>query len=187
MAQGSKLQFEQFEAPVEFACVHAPVNKYKSEQREYKVTLLLDDKKREEMLALFKKHNISEKVVNPSNAEVLDRIRVGDDGIGRLTIKRDEFNRQGKPANITVVDAMNHPLLDSDGKPLAIGNGSLALVEMFVTKNPNSGAGSLKLSGIQVIEHVPFEQKSSFAPRPGGFDATQGTGGKDNSAADGTF
>lgn len=175
MSKG-KLAFEQIETEVEYASVHAPRNKYESDEKEYSVTLLLNEEKQKEMLAIFKKHNISETVVNPSKGITQPRIRQGDDGLGRLTLKRNEFNSQGVPAKITVVDALTHDLVDDEGKPIMIGNGSTAVVEFFITTNPKTGAGAMKLSGIQVLDLVPFEQKSNFKARDGGFDASKAEG-----------
>lgn len=159
----NKFIFDTIEAPIEYACVHDPVNKYQSDEKEFKVTLLLDDNKQKEMLKLFSKYNVSENVVNPSTAEVMPRIRAGDDGLGRLTLRRNSKFKSGKDAFITVEDAAGSRIPSS----IKIGNGSTAVVEMMITTNPKTGKGALKLSGLQVVELVRFEQKSHFKKRKG--------------------
>lgn len=157
--------YEHFQAPVQYARVHEPVDKYKGDAREYKIDLLLDEAKHKEMLALFEKHNISVKVNNPSTKEYVDRIRPNTEGVLTLTIRRNEFNSKGNPAHIAVMDSRRVPIPPN----VLIGNGSLCEVEIMITRNSESGEGVMRLSGVQVLNLVPFKAESRFSEKEDGF------------------
>lgn len=153
--------------PVEFARVHTPRAKFNTKgstlaEQEYSLNLLLDTPER---LAAYeqvkKKFNIPDKVMG------YDKVKTKDDGTPFIVLKTNAgfTDQTGNTVarTIEVVDCDTNPVPDS----VLIGNGSICNVSAIGYINEKSGQGNLKLKGVQVLELVPFEGKTSFSKAKG--------------------
>ena len=160
----SNIKTLQFEGIVDYARVHTPYTT-NNKSGEYSLSLRLDT---QEQVTKFKKlmkdNNVSEMVLNPVTEEKQPRLKDNGDGTFSVNIKRDAIGyASGKAAIITVVDSQNNPI----PKSILIGNGSRAVVEMFSYEGKKGGV--LRLSGLQVLDLVPFTSNTNFKPRKTGF------------------
>jgi hypothetical protein len=156
--------FEKLECKVEYATVHSPKNKYQSQDKEYQVTALLDDKAMADFKIIMNKHNIQEEVLNPSARKTQSRFKDGENGIKKLTFKRNELKADGSPAKIKVKAADGKTDIPKD---ILIGNGSTCIIHFFVYQDAKSGEGVFRLSGLQVLDLVEYDAGGSFESREG--------------------
>lgn len=172
----SDLVHIEFEGTVDYARVHEP-NFTNSKKGTYSLSLVLDTP---EQLKRIKKimadNNLSEMVFNPKTKKEQPRLKDRGDGTFTLDVKRDAVNAQGKEAIIDVVDAKGNPI----PKNILIGNGSKAVVSMFVYQGEEGGV--LRLSGIQVLDLKPFN-RTKFKPRDG-FTVGSSSGQTENGLED---
>jgi len=160
----SKSDFQnfQFTGIIDYARVHEPsfVN---SKTGQYSLSLKLENKEQvNKFLDLMKQHNVSESVFNPKTKKEQPRLKDNGDGTFSVALKRDAVNSQNKTATIDVVDSKGNPI----PKNILIGNGSTATVHGFVYQGEDGGI--MRLSGIQVINLIPFT-KSKFKSLSSGF------------------
>lgn len=160
----SEVIFEQLECKVEYASVHNPKNKYQSQDKEYSVTALLDDKSMSDFKLIMDKHNIQEEVLNPSARKTQSRFKDGENGIKKLVFKRNELKADGSPAIVKVTAADGRTLVPES---ILIGNGTTAVIHFFVYKDQKSGEGVFRLSGLQIIDLVEYSSGKSFEARKG--------------------
>lgn len=154
-----------FESTIDYPVVHTPNTKF-NKQGEYKLNLRLDTP---EQVTKFKKlmadNNIPEQILNVEKGEMESRLRSNGDGTYSVSIKRPAVSQKGNTATITVVDAQNNVI----PKNVLIGNGSKAIVEMFAYEGMK-GKGVLRLSGVQVLDLVPYAAPSNFKKQSSGFN-----------------
>lgn len=141
----------ELEAIVDYARVHSP-STANSTVGTYSVSIRLTTPEEVKSLKqLFKEHNVSLTVLNPVTEEKQSRLRDNKDGTFSFNVKRDAVSSTGKVAVIDVVDAEGNPI----PKNILIGNGSRAIVHMFSYQGKKGGV--LRLSGLQVLDLVPFK------------------------------
>ncbi len=178
----SDIKFVSLEANVEYASVHKPKKKYKSEDNQYSVTAILDDKAMADFKVIMSEHNIQEQVLNPQTEVKQSRFKVGKDGVKRISFMRDEFKKNGEPSSMPVTDASGKNRIPSD---ILIGNGSRCVIHFFVYPSVKKDSedkpkGVFRLSGLQVLDLVPyegatFEKREGYqAPAASDIDATGG-------------
>lgn len=173
--QNDKFKTVKFESLIDFAVVHTPNTKF-NKSGEYKVNLRLTSQTEVDKLKkILKDNNVSEMVLNVNKGEMEPRIKDNGDGTFTMAVKRPAVNQAGKEAVITVVDSQNNPI----PKNILIGNGSRAIVEMFAYTG-EKGKGVLRLSGIQVLDLVPYSPPSSFEKVSGGFTVSSATSSAGN-------
>lgn len=156
--------------PVFYAVVHEPKNKYQSEEREYKATIFIDNDTRKKALKaqinkkflevgvgeIEKGKNAGEKKYPTSDQVQKEGDMHYDDvkGLFGLNLAQGEFYKSGKKAFITVVG--------NDGKKFEenIGNMSICNIKCSGYRSKD-GALNINLRMVKVLEHVPYEGKSS--------------------------
>ncbi|MGC3004490.1 hypothetical protein ACPF8X_40465, partial [Streptomyces sp. G35A] len=76
------------------------------------------------------------------------------EGMYGFTVAKPEFSKKGNPMTVNVID--------KDGKPFTenVGNGSVCTLELFGYRNQDNQL-VVTLNTIQVLEHVPYEQKAA--------------------------
>jgi hypothetical protein len=154
----SELVNGEFECNVEWVYAHQPKERYRAKngEKDFLVTCILDTPElKKKMEGLLEAHNVSLQVINPGTRALVDRIRPDKTGKDVLTIKRPEFNSRGKRASIKVTDAAGNDIPSNIG----IGAGSRAIVHFYVYQGQNGGV--MQLSGLQILDLVPIEKKSS--------------------------
>lgn len=154
----------QFESLITYPVVHKPDTTFGG-AGDYRVTLVLDTPEQVQSLKqIFKNNKVDEMVLNPDKGEMESRFKLKEDGTTHVTIKRPAMSLSGNVATISVVDSKNNPIPGN----ILIGNGSRAVVEMFIYQN-KKGKGTPRLSGIQVLDLVPYTSKTNFKTRSSGF------------------
>lgn len=151
-----------------FAVVHEPMKKYQSEDREYSCTLFVDEETKDKLLdevmvnktfALVGKDKTQKpprRIKFPLSSQVEEGKVNYDivDGMYGFSVARPEFSKQGKPMTVNVIDAEGNPFTEN------VGNGSVCNVKLFGYRNQD-GQVVVMLDTVQVIEHVPYEGKTS--------------------------
>lgn len=172
----------EIESLIDYAVVHEPNTKF-SADGEYRVTLrITSDTQLNELKSLFKDRKISENVINPTAGTLDPRIKSNEDGTHSLTLKRPAKNQKGQHVTMEVVDAKGNAI----PKNVLIGNGSKAVVQGFTYLN-QKGQGVMRLSGIQILDLVPFSRKSSFKARNDGFEVSSTSMDTDSTDLEGVF
>lgn len=151
-----------------FAVVHEPMKKYQSEDREYSCTLFVDEETKDKLLdevmvnktfALVGKDKTQKpprRIKFPLSSQVEEGKVNYDivDGMYGFSVARPEFSKQGKPMTVNVIDAEGNPFTEN------VGNGSVCNVKLFGYRNQD-GQVVVMLDTVQVVEHVPYEGKTS--------------------------
>ena len=154
-------------ATVFYAVVHEPKKKYQSDEREYSVTVFVDEETKDKLLdevmvnksfALVGKDKTSKpprRIKYPLSSQVEEGKVNYDvvDGMYGFAVAKPEFSKKGNPMSVTVIDA--------EGKPFSenVGNGSVVNLKLFGYRNVD-GQLVVTLDTMQVIEHVPYEGKA---------------------------
>lgn len=152
------------DATVFYAVVHEPKKKYQSEDREYSVTVFVDEETKDKILdevmvnksfALVGKDKTSKpprRIKYPLSSQV-EEGKVNYDvveGMYGFTVAKPEFSKKGNPMTVNVID--------KDGKAFTenVGNGSVCTLKLFGYRNQDNQL-VVTLDTLQVIEHVPYE------------------------------
>lgn len=156
------------DAPVFYAVIHEPKKKYQSEDREYSVTVFVDEETKDKLLdevmvnksfALVGKDKTTKpprRIKYPLSSQVEEGKVNYDvvDGMYGFTVAKPEFSKKGNPMTVNVID--------KDGKPFTenVGNGSICTLKLFGYRN-QEGQVVITLDTLQVIDHIPYEQKAA--------------------------
>ncbi|CAB4212411.1 hypothetical protein UFOVP1437_34 [uncultured Caudovirales phage] len=166
----SDFQNFQFTGLIDYARVHEP-SFTNSKTGQYSLNIKLENKSQvDKFLELMKSLNVSENVFNPKTKKEQPRLKDNGDGTFSVALKRDAINSKNKEATIEVVDSKGSPI----PKHVLIGNGSTATVHGFVYQGEDGGV--MRLSGLQVIDLIPFT-KSKFKSLSSGFVVNSGPSG----------
>ena len=154
------------DATVFYAVVHEPKKKYQSEDREYSVTVFVDEDTKDKLLdevivnksfALVGKDKTSKpprRIKYPLSSQVEEGKVNYDvvDGMYGFTVAKPEFSKKGNPMTVNVID--------KDGKAFTenVGNGSVCTLKLFGYRNQDNQL-VVTLDTLQVLEHVPYEGK----------------------------
>jgi hypothetical protein len=155
-------------AVVFYASVQEPKKKYQSEDREYSVTVFVDEATKDQLLdevmvnktfAQVGKDKTSKpprRIKYPLSSQVEDGKVNYDivDGMFGFSVAKPEFSKKGKPMTVTVIDKDGQPFTEN------VGNGSVCTLKLFGYKNQDNQL-VVTLDTLQVIEHVPYEGKST--------------------------
>lgn len=155
-------------APVFYAVVHDPKKKYQSEDREYSVTVFVDEETKDKLLdevmvnksfSLVGKDKTSKpprRIKFPLSSQV-DEGKVNYDevdGMYGFTVAKPEFSKKGNPMTVNVIDAEGNTFTEN------VGNGSVCTLKLFGYRNQDDQV-VVTLDTMQVLEHVPYEQKAA--------------------------
>lgn len=153
--------------PVFYAKVHDVKFKYQSTtDKEYSLTSFVDEETKDKLLdevmlnktfAQVGKDKTSKaprRIKFPLSSQVEEGKTNYDvvDGLFGFTVAKPEFSKAGNKMSVNVID--------KDGKEFTadIGNGSVCTLKLFGYKNQD-GQLTVTLDTVQVIEHVPYENK----------------------------
>jgi len=156
------------DATVFYPVLHEPKKKYQSEDREYSVTVFVDEETKDKLLdevmvnktfALVGKDKTSKpprRIKYPLSSQT-EEGKVNYDaveGMYGFTVAKPEFSKKGNPMTVNVID--------KDGKPFTenVGNGSVCTLKLFGYRN-QEGQVVVTLDTVQVLEHVAYEQKAA--------------------------
>lgn len=156
------------DATVFYAVVHEPKKKYQSDEREYSVTVFVDEETKDKLLdevmvnksfALVGKDKTSKpprRIKYPLSSQV-EEGKVNYDvveGMYGFTVAKPEFSKKGNPMTVNVIG--------KDGKAFTenVGNGSVCTLKLFGYRNVD-GQLVVSLDTLQVLDHVPYEQKAA--------------------------
>ena len=154
--------------PVFYAAVHEPKLKYQSTDKEFSLTSFVDEETKDKL--------IDEVMLNKSFAQVgkdktskaprrikyplSSQVEEGKvnydvvDGLFGFNVAKPEFSKKGNPMSVNVIDAEGNAFTEN------VGNGSICTLKLFGYKNQD-GQLTVTLDTVQVIEHVPYEGKTS--------------------------
>lgn len=153
--------------PVFYAKVHDVKFKYQSTtDKEYSLTSFVDEETKDKLLdevmlnktfAQVGKDKTSKaprRIKFPLSSQVEEGKTNYDvvDGLFGFTVAKPEFSKAGNKMSVNVID--------KDGAEFTadIGNGSVCTLKLFGYKNVE-GQLTVTLDTVQVIEHVPYENK----------------------------
>ena len=155
-------------APVFYAAVHTPKSKYQSTDKEFSLTAFVDEATKDKLLdevmlnkgfALVGKDKTTKpprRVKYPLSSQVEEGKTNYDvvEGMYGFGLAKPEFSKKGNAMTVNVID--------TEGKAFTqdIGNGSVCTLKLFGYRNPE-GQLTVTLDTVQVIEHVPYEGKTS--------------------------
>ena len=155
-------------AVVFYPVVHEPKKKYQSDEREYSVTVFVDEETKDKLLdevmvnksfALVGKDKTSKpprRIKYPLSSQV-EEGKVNYDvveGMYGFTVTKPEFSKKGNPMTVNVIGKDGSPFTEN------VGNGSVCTLKLFGYRNQDNQL-VVTLDTLQVIEHVPYEQKSA--------------------------
>lgn len=154
--------------PVFYAAVHEPKLKYQSTDKEFSLTAFVDEETKDKL--------IDEVMLNKSFAQVgkdktskaprrikyplSSQVEEGKvnydvvDGLFGFNVAKPEFSKKGNPMSVNVIDAEGNAFTEN------VGNGSVCTLKLFGYKNQD-GQLTVTLDTVQVLEHVPYEGKTS--------------------------
>jgi hypothetical protein len=156
------------DATVFYAVVHEPKKKYQSEDREYSVTVFVDEETKDKLLdevmvnksfALVGKDKTSKpprRIKYPMSSQA-EEGKVNYDvvkGMYGFTVAKPEFSKKGNPMSVNVIDAEGKAFTEN------VGNGSVCTLKLFGYRNQDNQL-VVTLDTLQVLEHVPYEQKAA--------------------------
>lgn len=155
-------------APVFYAAVHTPKSKYQSTDKEFSLTAFVDQATKDKLLdevmlnkgfALVGKDKTTKpprRVKYPLSSQVEEGRTNYDvvEGMYGFGLAKPEFSKKGNAMTVNVID--------TEGKAFTqdIGNGSVCTLKLFGYRNPE-GQLTVTLDTVQVIEHIPYEGKTS--------------------------
>lgn len=155
-------------ATVFYAVVHDPKKKYQSEDREFSATVFVDEETKDKLLdevmvnktfALVGKDKTSKpprRIKYPLSSQVEEGKVNYDvvDGMYGFTVAKPEFSKKGNPMSVNVIDAEGNAFTEN------VGNGSVCTLKLFGYRNQDNQL-VVTLDTLQVLEHVPYEQKAA--------------------------
>ena len=154
--------------PVFYPVVHEVKKKYQSEEKEFSVTVFIDEPtkdKLEDEVAVnktFAKVGVSKtskppkRVKYPLSSQAEEGKLNYDEveGMWGFTVTRPEFSKKGNKQTINVIDKDGNAFTEN------VGNGSVCNIKLFAYKN-RDGQLVVTLDTVQVIEHVAYETAAS--------------------------
>lgn len=155
-------------APVFYAAVHTPKTKYQSTDKEFSLTAFVDEATKDKLLdevmlnksfsqvGVTKTSKPPRKIKFPLSSQVEEGKGNYDlvDGLWGFNLAKPEFSKKGAAMSVNVIDAEGKAFTEN------VGNGSVCTLKLFGYKNQD-GQLTVTLDTVQVIEHVPYDQKGS--------------------------
>ncbi len=155
-------------APVFYAAVHTPKSKYQSTDKEFSLTAFVDEATKDKLLdevmlnksfsqvGVTKTSKPPRKIKFPLSSQVEEGKGNYDlvDGLWGFNLAKPEFSKKGTAMSVNVIDSEGKAFTDN------IGNGSVCTLKLFGYKNQD-GQLTVTLDTVQVIEHMPYDQKPS--------------------------
>jgi len=154
--------------PVFYAAVHEVKKKFQSEDREYSLTAFIDEETKDKLLdevmvnktfaqvGITKTSKPPRRIKYPLSSQVEEGKVNYDavDGLWGFNLAKPEFSKKGNLMSVNVIDKEGNAFTDN------IGNGSVVTLKLFGYRNQD-GQLVVTLDTVQVVEHVPYEGKTS--------------------------
>ena len=154
--------------PVFYPVVHEPKLKYNSTDKEFSVTVFIDeltkDKLEDEVavnktfakVGVTKTSKPPKRVKYPLSSQAEEGKLNYDEveGMWGFTVTRPEFSKKGNKQTVNVIDKDGNAFTEN------VGNGSVCNIKLFCYKN-RDGQLVVTLDTLQVIEHVAYETAAS--------------------------
>lgn len=151
-----------------YPVVHEPKKKYQSEDREFSITVFVDEETKDKLLdevmvnksfALVGKDKTSKpprRIKYPLSSQTEEGKVNYDvvDGMYGFTVAKPEFSKKGNPMSVNVIGANGEPFTEN------VGNGSVCTLKLFGYRNQDNQL-VVTLDTLQVLEHVPYEAKAA--------------------------
>lgn len=155
-------------AVVFYAAVHEPKLKYQATDKEFSATVFVDEEAKDNLLDVvmvnksFSQVGITKTSKPPRKIKYALSSQVEEgkanydlvDGLWGFNIAKPEFSKKGLPMNVNVIDTDGNAFTEN------VGNGSVVNLKLFGYKNQD-GQLTVTLDTMQVVDHVPYEQKGS--------------------------
>ena len=155
-------------APVFYAAVHETKKKFQSDDKEYSLTAFIDEETKDKLLdevmvnktfaqvGITKTSKPPRRIKYPLGSQVEEGKVNYDavDGLWGFNLAKPEYSKKGNLMSVNVIDKEGNPFTDN------IGNGSVCTLKLFGYKNVD-GQLVVTLDTVQVIDHVPYEGKTS--------------------------
>lgn len=155
-------------AVVFYAAVHEAKLKYQSTDKEFSATVFVDEEAKDRLLdevmvnKSFSQVGITKTSKPPRKIKYALSSQVEEgkanydlvDGLWGFNIAKPEFSKKGLPMNVNVIDTEGNAFTEN------VGNGSVVNLKLFGYKNMD-GQLTVTLDTMQVVDHVPYEQKGS--------------------------
>lgn len=154
--------------PVFYATVHDVKTKYQSQDREFSIQPFVDEATKDKLIdevmlnktfaevGVTKTSKAPRRIKFPLSSQV-EEGKVNYDvvkGMHGFTVAKPEFSKKGNKMTVNVIDKEGNAFTDN------IGNGSICTLKLFGYKNVE-GQLTVTIDTVQVIEHIPYEGKSS--------------------------
>ena len=153
---------------VYFAAIHEPKKKYQSDEKEYSMTVFVDEATKDKLLdevmvnkgfaqvGVCKTTKPPRRIKFPLSSQTEEGKTNYDlvDGLYGFGVAKPEKSKAGNKMFVNVID--------TDGKPFKenVGNGSVCTIKLFGYRNAD-GQLNITLDTVQVVEHVPYEGGAS--------------------------
>lgn len=155
-------------AIVFYPVVHQPKLKYQSTDKEFSVTVFVDEESKDKLLDEVFLNKTFAEVGKTKTSKAPRRIKYPlssqteegkinydvVDGLWGFNVAKPEFSKKGNPMSVNVIDKDGNAFTDN------VGNGSKCTLKLFGYKN-QEGQVVVTLDTLQVIDLVPYEQKGS--------------------------
>lgn len=155
-------------AVVFYPNVHEPKKKFQSEDREFSTTVFVDEDTKDKLLdevmvnktfSLVGKDKTSKpprRIKFPLSSQVEEGKVNYDvvDGMYGFTVAKPEFSKKGNKMSVNVIDKDGNAFTEN------VGNGSVCTLKLFGYRNQDNQL-VVTLDTMQVLEHVPYEQKAA--------------------------
>lgn len=154
--------------PVFYPVVHEVKKKYQSEEKEFSVTVFIDEPTKDKLedevavnktfakVGVTKTSKPPKRVKYPLSSQAEEGKLNYDEveGMWGFTVTRPEFSKKGNKQTINVIDKDGNAFTEN------VGNGSVCNIKLFCYKN-RDGQLVVTLDTLQVIEHVAYETAAS--------------------------
>lgn len=154
--------------PVFYAAVHEPKLKYQSTDKEFSLTAFVEEETKDKLIDEVMLNKTFAQVGKDKTSKAPRRIKyplssqveegkVNYDvveGLYGFSLAKPESSKKGNPMSVNVIDAEGNAFTEN------VGNGSVCTLKLFGYKNQD-GQLTVTLDTVQVIEHIPYEGKTS--------------------------
>jgi hypothetical protein len=154
--------------PVFYASVHEVRTKYQSTDKEFSLQAFVDEESKDKLIdevmlnKTFAEVGVTKTTKAPRRikfpiASQVEEGKVNYDivkGMHGFTVAKPEFSKKGNPMSVNVIDKDGNAFTEN------VGNGSICTLKLFGYKNQD-GQLTVTLDTVQVLEHVPYEGKTS--------------------------
>lgn len=151
-----------------YAAIHEPRLKYQSDEKEFSAQVFVSEETKDKLLdevmvnksfsevGITKTSKPPRKIKFPLSSQVEEGKMNYDavKGLWGFNVAKPEVSKKGNKMFVNVIDTEGKPFTEN------VGNGSVVTLKLFGYKNQDNQL-VVTLDTVQVIEHVPYENKGS--------------------------